>query len=92
MSFLIGCNGVLKKRKRLKFLFLKLSILARSYNGTFILIDINIDKMATGGAWGQKATWKFHHLLLTEEGGAPRKEDFPVYQILSFFIDLTCHP
>lgn len=58
-----------KKRKKLKFLFLKLSILSRSYNGTFILIDINIDKMATGGAWGQKATWKFHHLLLTGGGG-----------------------
>ena len=21
--------------------------------------------MATGGAWGQKATWKFYHSLLT---------------------------
>ena len=64
-----------KKRKKLKFLFLKLSILARSYNGTFILIDINIDKMATGGAWGQKAAWKFHHLLLTG-GGEQERQTF----------------
>ena len=64
ISFLIGCNGVKRKEEK-DFLFLKLSILAQSYNCSFILIDINIDKMATGGAWGRKATWKFYHLLLT---------------------------
>lgn len=55
-----------KKRKRRRLpLFLKLSIPTQSCNYTFILIGINIDKIATNNEWGQKATWNPYHSLLS---------------------------
>ena len=44
---------------------MKLSIPAQSHNYTYIQIDINMDKMAMNGEWGQKATWNLYYSLIS---------------------------